>query len=152
MGRHDFKRASARAEAERQRHEYITQAYANFARCYRTQALHGIIGSLDDGSVGIVDDATRRNACLLAMFQNGEYEGCGAACREAQHEILFSYMLVAELMPAILQVVFSRFPGLCKAADASGEDGLYLRTVDAIGVLHFDGIERSQSSPVPQPA
>ena len=55
-------------------------------------------------------------------------------------------MLVAELVPTILQVVFSGFPGLCKATDASGEDGLYLRTVDAIGVLHFDGIERSQSS------
>ena len=55
-------------------------------------------------------------------------------------------MFIAELVPTILQVIFSGFSGLCKAADASGEDGLYLRTVDAIGVLHFDGIERSQSS------
>ena len=55
-------------------------------------------------------------------------------------------MLVAELAPAIFQVIFSGFSGLCKAADASGEDGLYLRTVDAIGVLHLDGIECSQSS------
>ena len=55
-------------------------------------------------------------------------------------------MFIAELVPTILQVVFSGFPGLRKAADASGEDGLYLRTVDAIGVLYFDGIERSQSS------
>ena len=55
-------------------------------------------------------------------------------------------MLVAELVPAILQVVFSGFPGLRKAADASREDGLYLRTVDAIGVLYFYGIEGSQSS------
>ena len=38
---------------------------------------------------------------------------------------------------------------MCKAADASGEDGLYLRTVNAIGVLHFDGIERSQSADYP---
>ena len=55
-------------------------------------------------------------------------------------------MFIAKLMPAILQIVFSGFPGLCKATDASGEDGLYLRTVDTIGVLHLDGIERSQSS------
>src|SRR5574344_2872441 len=55
-------------------------------------------------------------------------------------------MFIAELVPTILQVVFSGFPGLRKAADASGEDGLYLRTVDAIGVLHLYGIEGSQSS------
>ena len=49
--------------------------------------LYRIICSQGDRSMGIVDDASRRNTCLLAMLQDGKYEGSSAACRETQHEI-----------------------------------------------------------------
>ena len=49
---------------------------------------YGIIGCLGDGSMRIVDDATRRNTCLLAMLQDGKHEGGCSAGRKTEYEIL----------------------------------------------------------------
>ena len=114
---------------------------------FRTrQHLHSIVGLCGNGRVGVVHDTSRSDALGTCVSQRSQHKWRGAACRDAHHDVLLADSPCRELRPAVVGVVLARLSRLRQTLYAARENGLYLSSVDAVGVLHLNGVESGESS------